>query len=242
MTDKRGSLFWDFVPEVIVYPGAELKDGVVLFGDTVTIQPGASVADVHYNHLNNRGTIRGTEYTPFALPQALDLPEFPLSEPGTRNITVKKGCTKILEPGAYGKIVLKNRSRLVLTGGTYQIRNLELKGIQCAVPVQDSTRLIISEQLKTSHKAYIGPEEDSGISAKDIKIYVAGQGSAVLDLLDQAKAVFIGNRSRIKASLYAPDSTIWVMSYSEMEGAMIGKHVILGGRVRVSVDNGFATE
>lgn len=242
VTDKRGSLFWDFVPEVIVYPGAELKDGVVLFGDTVTIQPGASVADVHYNHLNNRGTIRGTEYTPFALPQALDLPEFPLSEPGTRNITVKKGCTKILEPGAYGKIVLKNRSRLVLTGGTYQIRNLELKGIQCAVPVQDSTRLIISEQLKTSHKAYIGPEEDSGISAKDIKIYVAGQGSAVLDLLDQAKAVFIGNRSRIRASLYAPDSTIWVMSYSEMEGAMIGKHVILGGRVRVSVDNGFATE
>ncbi|MFZ5570715.1 MAG: PQQ-binding-like beta-propeller repeat protein [Thermodesulfobacteriota bacterium] len=226
-----------FRGEVIVGHNAWMNEGAALYGDTVHIKHGASVDEVYYNQLRNRGTIRGAAVTPLELPLDFALPVFPDPAPGEADITVMPGGELTLTPGAYGEVRLKTRSTLVFTGGVYHLEDLDIGDNNCRVLFGGPTVLIIEGGLSQGRKAYIGPAEGSAIGARDIVMVVHGYKGRKGNTL--ATAVKIGGQNILKANIFAPDGKIWVQHDSEVEGALIGREILIGVQVQVTLDSGF---
>ena len=112
----------DSQSEVTVGYGVFVADGVSVYGDSVKIKSGASVYDVYYNELDGNGAVRGTEYTPLALPLGVSLPDFPTPTPGTENHTIPIGGSLVLDPGSYGEITVKKNAILNRGLGDVNIR------------------------------------------------------------------------------------------------------------------------
>ncbi|UCE56101.1 MAG: hypothetical protein JSV31_11845 [Desulfobacterales bacterium] len=225
--------------EVIIGKKVYMPDGTSIYADTVKIKINASVDDVHYNELMNLGTIRGNEYTPLQMPLDISLPDFPAPAPGTENHDLPRGETLVLEPGAYGEILVRANATLILTGGTYHFENLDLGYRNAKVFFQAPTDLIINNRLEPGLNAVIGPADKSGISAKDIRIYVNGINGTRGNLGATPKAATIGCNNSLKANIYAPNGTILIKQGSVAEGAFIGKNVQIGSSVEVDENSGF---
>ena len=52
-------------------------------------------------------------------------------------------------------------------------------------------------------------------------------------------SVHVGEKSVIRANVYAPNGTIWIKNDSSATGAFIGKQVRIGDGVRLTLDSGF---
>ncbi len=229
--------------EIAIGRRVNIPDDIAIYGDTVKIKTNASVFDVHYNELKNNGSIRGTEHSPLQLPLDVSLPHFPTPVPGTESHDIALGETLTLEPGAYGEIVVRRNAALILTGGTYHFENLDIGGGGGSkVLFQAPTELIINQRLEPGRNAVIGPEQGSGVGAKDILIYVNGINGDTGNLRALPKAVAIGIHNTLVANIYAPNGTIWVKQGSVVEGALIGKNVKVGFGVDVDLDSGFGDE
>ncbi|MCP5047661.1 MAG: hypothetical protein GY940_10850 [bacterium] len=199
-----------------------------IYGDSITIKINACVNDVYYNQLNNNGTIRGNMNSPLALPLIDTLPPFPASLPGFSDIDITGGTTLILAPGSYGKVLVRANATLILTGGVYQLENLDLGSSNSQVLFQAASDVIINNHLQPGAGAIIGPQSGSGISPGDIWFYVNGTDGG-------NRAAVIGINNDVKATIYAPYGTIWIKSGTLFEGALIGKDVIIGINVVVTL-------
>ena len=228
--------------EVSIGHNINVADGVYVYGDSVKIKTGASVFDVHYNELTNKGTIRNGEHTPLDLPMDVILPEFPAPDPGTDNYNIARGETLTLAPGAYGEIMVRKNATLILTGGTYHFENLDLGNTGARVLFQAPTDLIINNRLGPGKNAVIGPDDGSGISAKEIRIYVNGINGTTGNLGATPKAAQIGYANTLRANIYAPNGTVWIKQKTVAEGAFIGKDVKIGKNVQVTLNNGFGVK
>jgi len=218
--------------EVTVGTKAYVHDGISIYGDKVYIKSNGSAYDVHYNTLDGNGEVRGDHYTPLALPLDITLPQFPVSNPGSRDITVVTNETYVLAPGSYSLIKLKSKSTLIFTGGTYHLQNLEL-GANSHVLFQAPTEVIINNRLEPGSHSQIGPADGSGITARDIVFYVNGMNGSTGDLGANPQAAVIGTQSTVKANIYAPNGTIRIMNHCDVEGAVIGKDVLVGTEVQI---------
>lgn len=211
--------------EVSIGHNVHVADGIGIYGDTVKIKAGASVFDLYYNELINNGTARGSEYTPLVLPLDITMPEFPVPAPGTEDHVVPTRESLTLEPGSYGKIMVRRNATLILTGGTYHFENLDLGIFNAKVLFQSPTDLIINNRLKPGKGAYIGPEDGSSISARDIRIYVCGINGNTGYLGATPKAARVGFNNILRANIYAPYGTLWIKRGTVAEGAFIGRDV-----------------
>jgi probable HAF family extracellular repeat protein len=225
--------------EVMIGNRAYLKDKVTIYGDSVMIFPGASVYDVYYNELRNKGNIRGDKYTPLELPLGVALPEFPTPHPGTKDYVVPKGKALILESGSYGKIEVELKATLVLTGGTYHVEDLVVGSIQSKVLFRGPTELIIKNYLRSGVNAFIGPEKGADISAKDIRIYVKGIHGKTGKCDANHQAAVIGEHNTVTANIYVPDGTLRIEQDSAVKGAFIAKDVEIGEDAQVTLDSAF---
>ncbi|UCG11003.1 MAG: hypothetical protein JSU72_10540, partial [Deltaproteobacteria bacterium] len=228
--------------EVTIGGNVYVGDGVSIYGDSVKINKGASVFDAHYNELANNGTIRANEHTPLGLPLDVSLPEFPLPSPGAATHQIPRGETLTLSPDYYGDIIVRAKGSLVLPGGTYHIENLELGHPRARILFQAPTELIINNRLGLGKQAFIGPEEGSSISAKDIRIYVNGNNGKKGTLRSTPKAVVVGQNSTLRANIYAPHGTIWIRKGAVAEGAFIGKDVKVGQNAQILLKSGFGEQ
>ena len=70
-------------------------------------------------------------------------------------------------PALMVNIIVKRNATLILTGGTYHFEDIDLAN-SSKVLFQAPTELIINNRLGPGKNAVIGPEDGSGISAKDI--------------------------------------------------------------------------
>lgn len=225
--------------EVMIGTRVYLKDKVAIYGDSVIIFPGASVYDVYYNELRNKGNIRGDKYTPLALPLDVSLPEFPAPHPGMKDYVVPHGRVRILEPGSYGTVKIESKATLILTGGTYHVEDLVVGSIHSKVLFRGPTELIIKDCLRSGVDAFIGPEKGAEISAKDIRIYVKGIHGKHGKCVAHHKAAVIGEHNTVTANIYVPDGTICIKEDSSIKGAFIAKDVEIGEAVHVTLDSAF---
>jgi RHS repeat-associated protein len=217
-----------------------VADGISIYADSLKIRASGSVFDAHYNEVNNNGTIRANQYSPVQLPLEISLPEFPIPAPGTDDYIVWGGETLTLDPGAYGKVRVRKNATLIFAGGTYHIENLSLALIGGSrVLFQGTTDLFINNRLKSGPAAVIGPADGSGISAKDIRIYVNGINGRSGSLYALPKAAQVGFNNALEANIYAPNGTIWIRPGTVARGAFIGKDVRIGISVQLNLNAAF---
>jgi len=223
--------------EVSVGIGARANDGVKIFGDTVRIGKRARVYDVYYNELENRGKILGEQITPLELPVWQE-PPFLESSPGDKDVRVRPRKTKELAPGDYKNVVVSIRGKLYLTGGTYHFRNLTL-GSRASLVCLEPSIIRIKKRLYCSRRAFLGPDSESGLSAKDVLLYIGGINGKSGQQTSYPKAAMIGFNNNVKANLYAPNGTLWIGLGSKAEGSFIAKEVIVGIKAKVKLDSAF---
>ncbi|MGH7451660.1 MAG: T9SS type A sorting domain-containing protein, partial [bacterium] len=86
-----------------------------------------------------------------------------------------------------------------------------------------------------------GPNTGSGLSASDIIFYVNGINGNNGNLGAAPKAAQIGINNTVFANFYVPHGTLWLKQGTEAAGAFIGKDVIIGEGVQLTLDSFFET-
>ena len=222
--------------DVLIGARAEAKEGVKIYGNRVVIMPRAAVDDIYCNKLVNYGTVNGEEFP--LEPPAWQEPPFHECQPGKKNVTVRKNKSKKLDPGSYGKIKVKTKGTLKLSGGIYHFRSLKLdnrSSLICFGP----TEIRIKGDWDSAAKAYTGPTTDNHLSAKDVIFYVEGEAKKRGKRRSEPKVVVIGVRNDIKANIFAPYGTIWVGADSDVTGSLIAKDVIVGVNAKIRMESAF---
>jgi hypothetical protein len=226
--------------EVSIGAKAEAKDGVQIFGDSVKIFSKAIVDDVFYNELENKGSILGEtaelQKLPVLLAHTVSFP--PNITPGKDAVTVKAKKTLDLEPGFYGDVKIKSKAILRLIGGTYHVKSLDLDpGAELICGGRAEIR--IGGRLHTGPDAYVGPDGESGLGAKNLVLFVGGINGEDGALESEPMAAEVGIGNKIRANIYVPNGTLWIRENSHVEGSFIAKDVIIGEKVNVMLDSAF---
>ena len=216
-----------------------------MVGDTVRLLNRSSVYNVVDNVvINKRGTVLGSVTSPMAIPY-LTMPAFPVVTPGTVAKEVPKNGTLTLGPGAYGTVHVSKGGTLILTGGLYQMRSLDVDQ-NATVRFRGATEIRIKTELSTASKArLILDQQVPGLGASQIVIYVEGTDSTCShndgddDDDNGPAAVHIGQSNVVQANIYTATGTVWLKSKTQATGAFIGEHVRIGQNVTLTLDSAF---
>ncbi|NOZ75626.1 MAG: DUF5011 domain-containing protein [FCB group bacterium] len=207
--------------------------GYFLKANTIQIKKDAQIGgDVYSNYLDNDGDILGSEYSPVSVPVFVNLPPFKTAPAGNDKITVDKNQTVILAPGDYGKVEVKDKGKLTLSGGEYHFKSLKLKK-KARLRIENASQVLIVERLKAEKQSYIGPADGALIGPSSIIFYIAGEGG------DEHNKVELGERSQIYATIYAPTSKIEVKKEAELMGALYGQEVKVDKKSGLALDSYF---
>jgi hypothetical protein len=200
-----------------------------------------------YNTLSNAGSIGGSLATPLPLPVFPLLPVFHTAvvRAGAADITVAGGETVVLGAGAYGLIQVAPLGRVVLSGGVYEVRGVELQaeagcGHPCAVlELAGATDLRIAQRLAVGHGAAIRPAVGSGVTAADVVVYVGGVngGSGAPDALPAAAA--FGEGASLRANVYAPNGTVRLDRHVTARGSLIARDAELDHHATLELESFF---
>lgn len=225
--------------ELSVGQKATTPSGVELKAHRIKVKKKAVVnSDVFYNQLTNNGTINGSLNTPLSLPLFTVLPPFQSAPAGAQDITVAKNDSISLAPGDYGDIKVKKKGVILFTGGIYNVRSLNF-GNNTKMLFGGPSEVRIEEKFKTGKKTYVGPQNTTTISAKDIVFYVAGVNGKTGKMGASPKSAKVGLNNTVFANFYVPNGMLWLRQKSVVEGAFIGKDVSVGKRVKVTLNSAF---
>lgn len=238
---EQGPGFWlDSGVEILIGMNVRVEDRVGIYGDTIKIWWGASVDDVFYNDIQNNGTIRGEAYTPLNLPLPVEIPAFPEITPGKKKVRVPPRKVTTLSPGSYRDVSVGNKGTLKLKEGVYHFRELELdaySNLVCLGP--GPTEIRIKECMDSERNVKIGPSPQSGLGGRDMIFYIEGQNKRKFDFWSGPKAVRIGDRNEVKASMFVPNGTLVIGHGSTATGAFVAEGVIVGARGKIALESGF---
>ncbi len=197
-------------------------DNVAFKADTVDLQYGSTVYDVHHNGLTNGGTIRNAQVTPLTLPVQAYLPVVPAPTPGSQDVSIPDFHQMVLQPGSYGIVTVYNGANLIFEGGTYHLKKLIIQGAYCAVYFRGPTELNIKKRFLAGDGMTLGPES-AGLDIKDIRINV----NYASPTPTTSAAVRIAPYSMLRAVVHAPNGTIKIKNGCTVEGTLIGKDVVI---------------
>jgi uncharacterized repeat protein (TIGR03803 family) len=215
-------------------------------GDTVLLLNRASVYDVVDNVLiNRRASVLGSISSPMATP-FLTMPAAPTVAPGTTAIAVAKNRTMTLAAGAYDTVHVGHGATLILTGGLYQMRSLDVDA-HATVVFHAASEIRIATELDTNARAkLILDPAVAGLRASHVVIYVAGDDTvchhadADQDGDDAGQvSVHMGSQSVVQANIYAVNGTVWLKSGTQATGAFVGVHVRVGVNAVLTLDSAF---
>lgn len=222
-----------------------LQAGSSVVGDTVRLRANSQVYNVHYNEslFSNQAVILGNQVTPQSLPVIAALPAFPTITPGTTDIEVATNQSLTLAPGSYRNITVKTKGTLILTGGIYHILTLDIRQ-EAKLLFKGPSEMRIKNEMDTDAKTIIGPDASAPtLQASQIIFYVQGtddQGHpADGDPNVTPTAVDIGERNTVVANIYAPNGTVKLRANTTATGAYIGKQVLIGERVELTLKSAF---
>jgi uncharacterized repeat protein (TIGR02543 family) len=233
VNDAGSPPFLDSQVELSIGIGVTTAAGSSVKAHRIKVKSGATVhGSIHYNTIENNGTITGTQHTPLPLPLVATLPEFKSATPGTQNIEVPQNGTHTLQPDSYGDIMVRRNGRLILTGGTYHLSSFT-GGDNVQLICQAPAEIRIAGKFDSGQGSFIGPEDTTLVSADKIMFHVGGINGTNGTLGATPKAAKIGIGNRVWASFYVPNGTLWIRQNSEATGQFIGKDVDVGIGVKV---------
>lgn len=229
-------------------PGSNLEVGnhtftsanTDLLADRIHVQNQALVAgDVcYFSQLTGNGTIDGTIGTLSALPVFQVQPDF-FAATGSGvdgAVDIQKGKVVELAPGDYGRLNIKKDGVAILTGGNYEFAAINLaNGAQLLAAAAVEIR--VRQDVETGNAAFVGPVEDSGVTAKDIVIFVTGEGGYGSPTGNVS--VRIGTKGSIYANVFAERGTIFLINQVFATGAFIAKDIRVGPHSQIILDSAF---
>jgi hypothetical protein len=189
-----------------------LGDGTTVVADRVELANGSSLFDLFANALfTDPPTVIRGNVLPVSLPIAV-LPPLPAFAPGTDAIQVPQEQTVALDAGAYGNVTVNRRGTLLLTGGTYELRNLRT-GKLTKVFVLAPSVINIEGRMAVGHLAGFGAGAPN-VSADDVQVNVGGS------------YVRFGPATHVAATLLAPHARVRMGRSFHGAGRFIGFQVI----------------
>lgn len=207
---------------VVIGQSVQLHKGSAVYGDRVKIKAKADVYDVHYNTIENQGKIHGTRYTSLSLPLCPDFPSMPGVNPGTADITIQANQTGTLPPGQYGRLVLQDQAKLILSGGRYDFQSWNI-GNYGFIVAAGCCEIVIAGRLTSGENVQIRPEAPSSVTERDIIIYAGGEASD--DPAYSPLAVDLGGNNHIYAMVYAPDGLVIIGEHAEATATFFGRWI-----------------
>ena len=225
--------------ELVIGRRATTPAGFQVKADGITVFPDAVVdGDVSYNTLDNFGIINGTETSPLELP-VFDAPPFPDVTAGTENVSVRRNTEQSLDPGAYGHVIIRGGSTLILTGGEYHVKSLTILS-DAELLFDGITDLRIEERLMADRAMHIGPVEGSGFDAADMIMYVAGINGKGGELGETPVAAEIGQNNDVRANLFVPNGSLIFEGNTVAEGSFIARDIHVGRNTSVALNSYWA--
>jgi Leucine-rich repeat (LRR) protein len=228
--------YYERLNDVVVDEDVYFEHDTSIYGPSVFISRGASVFNVYADTLVNEGEVRAEAGTLSNRAYAVYLPEVPDPQPGSVSVSVSWGERRFLPPGSYGRVSVRSGGTLILSGGRYDMQDLELGYYRASLEVQGQAEIVINGRLLSYFSVYIGPEKGSGINARDIIIYVLGEDGNSRFLGGFPKAANLGMNSEIHANICVPNGSLWMLRNSIAKGAFVAKDVLIGYDVEITLD------
>ncbi len=207
------------------------------YADTVQLNSSAQVSNVYANNVNgNEGAIQGNRES-VTLPVIAEMPNMPDLNPNGQEIIVAKNGGAMLEAGSYGRLKVNRGGSLILTGGIYHFTEWDIIAnaeIFAAAPVD----IRVNGRLRTRNGVTIMPTASSGLTAKDIRIFINGNNEG--DTRDgRPYAAHFGNDNTLAINIYAPNGSVKLGQRNTATGAYIGRWAQVGKNSTLSLDSGF---
>lgn len=200
-------------------------------GDKAKITAGSSVGRLFSNLPNVRDPNTLLNGGPFSFTAPLtftNLFPFPTFAAGTTDVVVTEGETRILNPGAYGKIVVGQGGRLVLrgyTGGTgigrFNVASIKM-AFEARITADNAVIINVRDRVGMAGRSYLGPSSGEPLQGGDVHLNVAGA------------AAKISRGATLVAYLRVPDGKVGIGSGATVSGRVIGEKVTLGKRAAVA--------
>lgn len=212
-----------------------------LVANKIKIEKDATIQNVFYNILENKGIILGSEKSSLSFPVVDKFPVIPDALFGTESIQVQSGETLSLSPGQYGDIKVKKTGVLVFEGGEYSITSINGEK-DSTILFDNASELIIEDKIKMGDRSFFGPSDNSDITASQILIFVVGKDKIskngdmdfgtddefdILETFEQKKKtkVEFKKESTVFATIFAPSGDIKIKKETHATGAFIAKSV-----------------
>ncbi len=222
--------------ELVIGKDATTPAGFEVAADTINVKTGAVVdGDLLANELRNNGSILGTIDSTLDLPIITLLPPFQQSEPGTGEIVVPRNTVRRLDEGDYGRLTIRHGGIVVFTGGTYSIASLHAASTT-GLAFEAPSDVRITEKFALGRNSIIGPAMNAGISADDIRLFIAGTNGDTGALGATPRTATIGAGSDVAANITVPNGTLWLRQGTQARGTFIGRDIIVGKNVQLGLD------
>ncbi|PIP73393.1 MAG: hypothetical protein COW88_02125 [Candidatus Lloydbacteria bacterium CG22_combo_CG10-13_8_21_14_all_47_15] len=205
------------------------KDNIIsgdLFADKITLDKNAVInGNVSFNTLQikKETEILGLTTTPISLP-IVELPDAPDFQTGNQDFTFQ-GENNTLPSGNYRNITLEKDSKLILTGGIYNIARLFIKENSTLV-FETQTILNIERELKSQQKISILAGPNAQFNALQI------------NYIDK-KPVQFGKNSFLNFKLLAPEADVRIGEQSTFKGQIFANKITVGKSSLLSIADVF---
>jgi len=219
-------------------------DGAVA-AHRLRLDQGSSVSgDASYDLVQGNGAVAGARHTPLALPVFALLPAFQTAAPraGAPDVIVAAGETRTLSAGDYGLLDVGAHGTLILAGGQYDVRDVQLRdGSGCASPCASllfaaPTDLRLVERFDVGAASVVAPQTGSGVDAAAVIVYVGGINGTTGALGATPPAAHAGRGAVLGANLLAPNGSVLIDRDAIVRGSLFGRDVRVdqGGRVTLA--------
>lgn len=142
---------------------------------------------------------------------------------GSKRVQLQRRATLApLAPGAYDRWKVGNGATLVLAGGEYTVRSIELRK-RAKLLCQAACRIGVVERVRIGESAELGPEPP--LTAADVRVDVKGEGPFA--------AFRALRRSRVTANVYAPGGNVQLGMNGDYTGAFVGERVLVWPLARI---------
>ena len=212
--------------QLTVGSGSRLDREKQVFSPCVSIGDDVGIGQILTNYFRDNDVVL-TPLMPFPVLTMPALPVAPAPSSGGGNVTVPHGHTTVLLPGSYGDLTVCGRLELV--PGDYSFtcvkavdcahirvtRNLQVLGDQRADEAAEQEKLTsanirVKTSLVSGREVVIAPADEQ--PAGELVISVAGSDAPI------GPAVSVGERSTIKAVLFAPHGTLALADHVRAAG------------------------
>lgn len=143
--------------------------------------------------------------------------------PGTQKVNLeKRAALDPLPPGAYDTFKVANGARLMLAGGDYSVRSIELRK-RSQLLCQAACRISVLERVRIGEGSELGPVPP--LDAASVRLDIKGEGPFA--------AFRALKRSTVSANVYAPGGDVQLGINGTFTGAFVGEHVLIWPLARI---------